>query len=271
MTTDGPRITVVTVCLNAVASIERTLSSVVGQGYPRLEYVIVDGGSTDGTIDIIRRYETRLAAWSSEPDRGISDAFNKGIRRATGEVIGLVSADDYLPEGTLQRVAAAWLAAARPDVLYGNSLVVYPDGSGATTVHPDRDFSAVWRRTPVKHSSTWITRRAYERYGGYGLRWRLAMDYELILRFHLRGARFHYEDAVLGAFQLGGRNDVDYRAAARELRDISIYYGYPRGKAQPLFAQACVRLFVKKRLEARGRGLIRDYRSLSRRFSPAPP
>ena len=104
----APKVTVITPSFNQGGFIERTIRSVLDQGYPNLEYVIVDAGSTDDTIEIIRRYEDRLAWWVSEPDGGQSDAINKGIERTTGEIVSYLNSDDYLLPGALQTVVHAF-------------------------------------------------------------------------------------------------------------------------------------------------------------------
>ena len=91
-----PKISVITITFNSAATLEETILSVTSQDYPDLEYVIIDGGSTDGTLDIIRKYQDKIQIVVSEPDRGISDAFNKGIARATGEIVGIINSDDIL-------------------------------------------------------------------------------------------------------------------------------------------------------------------------------
>ncbi|HOT76744.1 MAG TPA: glycosyltransferase [Candidatus Wallbacteria bacterium] len=90
-----PKVSVITIVYNGAAGIERTIKSVLGQGYKNLEYIIVDGGSIDGTIDIVKKYEDKIARWVSEKDRGISDAMNKGIALATGDIVGMIHADDW--------------------------------------------------------------------------------------------------------------------------------------------------------------------------------
>ena len=91
-----PVISIVTICFNSAKTIEETIQSVLGQNYPLLDYVIIDGGSTDGTIDIVKRYESELGYFHSEPDEGISDAFNKGIRNSKGDIVCLINSDDIL-------------------------------------------------------------------------------------------------------------------------------------------------------------------------------
>jgi hypothetical protein len=103
-----PSIALVTTVLNSVARTERTIQSVLSQNYPNLEYFIVDGGSTDGALDIIRKYRSQISGWLSEPDRGMYDAINKGFARTTGDVMGWISATDVLQPGALHTVAAVF-------------------------------------------------------------------------------------------------------------------------------------------------------------------
>lgn len=117
-------ITLVTPSFNQAAFLSRTIESVLGQNYPHLEYMIIDGGSTDGSVDIIRQYAGRLAYWTSEPDRGQAHAVNKGLQRGTGEIVGWLNSDDTLAPGALHAIAEAY--ARRPDVdlVYGHTCVI---------------------------------------------------------------------------------------------------------------------------------------------------
>ena len=100
-----PKISIITVCYNSEKYLEETIQSVLRQNYQNVEYIIIDGGSTDNTVSIIDKYRQYITYFVSEPDNGISDAFNKGIRVATGDVIGIINSDDLLEEGALERVA----------------------------------------------------------------------------------------------------------------------------------------------------------------------
>ena len=117
------KISVVTVCYNAADTIEKTMLSVLNQTYHDIEYIIIDGGSTDGTVEIIRKYADRIAYWVSEPDKGIYDAMNKGIKVATGEYIYFLGADDLLCENVFFYIAP--LLTRTHTIYYGNVFITY--------------------------------------------------------------------------------------------------------------------------------------------------
>ena len=126
--TNTPLITVVTVVYNGVEFLEKTILNVLGQDYPNIDYIIIDGGSTDGTLDIIRKYEDKISKWISEPDQGIYDAMNKGIKLATGEWINFMNAGDYFYEKeTLYKVFGGSERYDGVDILYGNTEYDYLD------------------------------------------------------------------------------------------------------------------------------------------------
>lgn len=119
-----PRITIVTPSYQQAAFLERTIGSVLDQQYPNLEFMVFDGGSTDGSVDIIQRYADRLAYWCSEPDQGQAAAINKGLRRATGEIVGWLNSDDTLAPGALHFIAAEYNRRPEVDLLYGHTCLI---------------------------------------------------------------------------------------------------------------------------------------------------
>ena len=197
-----PLISIVTICYNSAATLEETIQSVLGQDYPAIDYVIVDGGSTDGTIDIVRKYEDRLGTFISEPDRGISDAFNKGIAAAKGRIIGMINSDDHLVPGALRHMAEAF--DGETDVYRGNVLIINPETNFRGRETPSMRFPLAPFTIRCAHQGTFITPEAYAKYGGYDLKFKYMMDYDLLTRFYQRGARFKRVDADIAEFRLGG-------------------------------------------------------------------
>lgn len=219
------KISIVTPAFNAAATIERTIESVLAQGDVATEYWIIDGGSTDGTLDIVRRYEGRLAGWISEKDRGISDAFNKGIARTTGDLVGIINADDWYEPGALAAVHqahAARIAVGKPAaILHGDMNIC---SSSSVRRNRPRVWGgaqgiglAVYFDMPVNHPTCFVPRSLYERIGGYGLDFKIAMDVDFIIRAWQAGAEFEYLDRVLANFQVGGVSTQHTRKALDEV------------------------------------------------------
>ncbi len=173
--THGPSVTVITVVRNARAQLERTLRSVAGQSYPRLEYVVIDGGSTDGTPDVIRKYGRHIDHRVSEPDRGISDAFNKGIRASSNTYLLLLNAGDTFLHNHALRDAAEELT--WPIVAFE---AVNAAGRGIGRAHYRPRSPRTLARLP--HQATFVRRDVYARYGGYSLDFSVRMDYEFFAR-----------------------------------------------------------------------------------------
>ncbi len=186
---EWPRISVITPSFNQAVYLERTIRSVLDQGYPDLEYLIIDGGSTDGSREIIRKYEKHIAWWESQPDRGQSDALNKGFARASGEVIGWINSDDMYCEGILERVGRWFASHPESDVVGAGLLVIDAD---------DRVIDALWATPPQPaytfhigldlHQQALFWRRSLmEKVGLIDPGMRFSMDYDFILRLLVHG------------------------------------------------------------------------------------
>lgn len=220
-----PRISIVTACLNAAEYLAETMDSVLGQGYPNLEYVVVDGGSTDGSVDIIKRHASHLAYWVSEPDQGHAYALNKGFSRTTGEIMGWLNADDVLHRGSLRLLAQVFTRF--PDVQWLTGQESHLDEQGAVVaVHPPRAWSRMaflsgdyrW----IQQESTYWRRGLWERAGGHlSEEYRLACDFELWMRF-FRHARLQSTSGLIGGFRFHARQRTNrqiqsYEAEAQRL------------------------------------------------------
>lgn len=223
------KISIITISYNSEKTIERTLVSVLGQDYPELEYIIVDGKSTDRTMEIVNRYKDRIQQIHSEQDRGISDAFNKGIRYATGEIIGFVNSDDILRKGALKAVDAHM--DKEVDVLYGN-IVRRDEESGWEYVEIPKaaklgEASLRYDMT-ILHPATFIRASAYKLYGDYLEQYKCTMDRELLLRMYMGGARFKYINETLSEFSAGGVSTKNAVRTIKELQEVSLLYGENR-------------------------------------------
>ncbi len=241
-----PRITVVTICRNVLPALKRTVESVLAQDYPGLEYWIVDGASSDGTPEYLATLEARGVRWVSEPDRGISDAMNKGWRLASGEWVAHLHADDtYLP-GALRAAAAALSPGL--DVLCGTIVkaedtgdVVCPSAPGKLEVE-----------MAIGHPATFVRRALFEQLGGFDADLKNAMDYDFFLRARLAGARFGtLPEPALTRFAAGGQSERSLWKTLKETHDIRrrhLERGWSRSRAflWLLWAKGTVRIGLQR-------------------------
>jgi glycosyltransferase involved in cell wall biosynthesis len=209
----APVISVVTPSYNQAAFLERTIQSVLGQGYPRLEYIVQDGGSSDGTAEVLKRYIGRLAHAESAPDRGQADAINRGFRHATGEILAYLNSDDLLLPGALAYVARYFAAHPDVDVVYSHRIIIDPDDRevGRWVLPPHDDEFLLWDDYVPQETLFW-RRRLWDRAGGrLDETFQFALDWDLLLRFRAAGARFVRLPRFLGAFRVHPRQKTSAR------------------------------------------------------------
>jgi len=183
-----PRISIVTPSYNQGQFIEETIRSVLLQGYPNLEYFVIDGGSTDGTLEIIHKYEPWLTYWVSEPDEGQSDAINRGFARATGEILAWLNSDDtYLP-GALHQAAETMAAYPSAAVVYGQSRFCDEQGRYVGTIGEPMEFrSLLVGHNMIPQPSAFVRRNAADRVGPLRVDLNYAMDLDYWLHLGLAG------------------------------------------------------------------------------------
>ena len=177
----NPLVSIITVVFNGAKTLEQTIQSVLGQSYQNIEYIIVDGGSTDGTLEIIRKYEDRIARWVSEPDDGLYDAMNKGIRMASGELIGIINSDDWYEPNAVQLIVDAYCEHPDKRIFHGDRHDILPDGTQhVRRFHPSR-MKFLYYGTTYNHPSMFVHQNIYKE-GNYNRILRALSDYEFILK-----------------------------------------------------------------------------------------
>ena len=211
-------VSVVTPSYNQAAYLEQTLRSVLDQGYPELEYLVVDGGSTDGSLDIIRRYAGRLAWWTSEPDRGQAEAINKGMQRARGEIVAWLNSDDlYLP-GAVAGAVKAFAARPQAVMVYGNTRAI--DAAGRTlNVLRYRQWGLddLLCYQIIGQPAVFMRRTAFEAAGGLDPSYHFMLDHQLWIKIALQGEMVHVEQEwAAGRYHAQAKNRAQAVGFARE-------------------------------------------------------
>jgi len=184
--TKSPKISIITVCYNSEAYIESAINSVFNQTYKNIEYIIIDGKSTDSTLKIISKYDNKIAIVISEDDNGLYDAMNKGIALATGDIIGLINSDDIFHNNLVLENIALEFSASTIDAIYGDILYV--------SAQDTNKIIRYWKSRPFKkgafqngwhppHPTLYLKRSVYKRFGVFNLSYKIASDFELMLRF----------------------------------------------------------------------------------------
>ncbi len=221
------RVSIITVVYNGEKYIDDCLSSVMMQDYENIEYIVIDGGSTDKTLAIVDRYKDRIAHLVSEKDKGMYDALNKGIALASGSVVGILNADDMLADSRVISKMVSCLSASGADGAYGNLNYVHPE---------TRKLIRKWRSKPFAkrdiqlgwmpaHPTLYLKRELFERYGGYSLDFGTAADYELMLRFLYRhGVKAVFLDELMVNMRAGGMSNASmghrYHALVNDYRAL---------------------------------------------------
>ena len=216
------KISIITVCYNSAKTIEKTFQSVKSQIYKNIEYIVVDGGSKDGTLDIVNKYKELVSKLVSEPDNGLYDAMNKGVIMATGDVVGVLNSDDiFTDEFVLENVAKFHLK-NNVDASIGN--IIQFNESGKTV----RKYSSKnWNPEKLKigfmpaHPSIFFKRDLFQKYGSYQLDFTIGADYELITRFFLKHSiSWKFSDITTTSMLIGGVSSSglkSYKIVSKEI------------------------------------------------------
>ncbi|AXH98438.1 glycosyltransferase [Sporosarcina sp. PTS2304] len=202
----GPKITIITACYNSEDTIEQTIQSVLSQTYENIEYIIVDGASTDGTMDIVEKYRDRIDVVVSEKDRGVYDAFNKGVELATGEYIIFLNSDDYFYKTDVMEKCSDFIVSHEyPIGIYGDIFILNEETGFVDRYSREISIDEMKKGFMPPHPATLLKRNVIKEYGGFDLQYRIAADFDLISKLFLNYEEdiLHIE-RVLTNFRLGG-------------------------------------------------------------------
>ena len=231
------KISIVTVVYNNVATIKSAITSVLAQDYDDIEYIVVDGGSTDGTVDVIRSFGNRIHKFVSEKDKGLYDAMNKGIAMATGDVVGTLNSDDFFYNESVLSDIAKHFTESEHDAVIGDIVFIKSDD-------PDKVLrkysSAKWRPSRFAwgympaHPSFFAKRTLFDKFGPYKTDYKIASDYELLIRFlFVNRIRWKYMSLITTKMRPGGASTqglksilILNREIARACRENGIYTNY---------------------------------------------
>lgn len=225
MNNDEILFSIITVCYNSESTIRRTIESVVKQTYSYREYIIVDGASSDKTLDIIREYRKKYSwiKYISEPDQGIYDAMNKGIALTEGEFVGIINADDWYEIDALMTVND-YICKSQEDVdIVCGRINIWRDEK-TKSVSTIRSTNMLWEGMVFSHPAIFVRRELYMKYGGYDKNFKIAADYKFFFERYLDGERFCVIDKVIADFCYGGISTTENYLTACETNSVVLSY-----------------------------------------------
>lgn len=244
------KISIITVCYNSDKTLETTIKSVIDQTYTDIEYIVVDGGSKDGTLDLIKKYEKNISKWVSESDKGLYDAMNKGVSMATGEVVGLINSDDlFCDNRAIEKVMNVFTNNSTLDSVYADLFYVSQNNTNNIVrkwmTGEQKKFNIGWHPA---HPTFYIKKDIYKKYGDFDLSYKLAADFEIMLRFL---EKYHisteYLKEPLVKMRLGGETNKSFKniinqnsecIRAFKKNEISVnIFLYPLLRIAPKFIQ----------------------------------
>jgi glycosyltransferase involved in cell wall biosynthesis len=222
MTTSETKVSIITIVLNKASSLEKTIQSVAGQDYPHIEYIIVDGGSEDGAVDIIKKYKEHITFWLSEPDNGPFDAMNKGLAKATGEWVMFMNAGDTFAGPTvLSEIFSK--DASDADVIYGDWITDYKSFSLLRKAGSPADL----RKGMVFSHQAIAVRTVLARQCGFNSAYRIGADYDMVYNLYASGKRFRYFPAPVALVETMGISHRNMVKSAKEHYTILCRYKNP--------------------------------------------
>lgn len=215
------KVSIITVVYNGVNTIEQTIRSVLGQTYANIEYIVIDGASTDGTQQIIEKYSDDISYYISEKDEGLYHAMNKGLKKITGEIVGIINSDDWYCVNAVEDAVECFMQ-NDVDLVYGKVVTVLENGN--ERVGLKLPLESMWYQLSTPHPSVFVKKNIYDRLGLFNIKYKLAADYELLLRFYSNNVKFYFIDKIIAYFREGGLSTTKRMDSYEEAYRISMSY-----------------------------------------------
>ena len=233
----NPLVSVISVALNNRKGLEATMESVFNQKYSNIEYIIIDGGSTDGSLELIQQFDERLDYWSSGPDEGIYDAMNRGIEKAGGEwTIFMNAGDVFYSHDTVRNVVRKIDPGS--DLVYGSFLYVQPEYGNLTTLKKPGKLAELWLGMVFSHQALFVRTSILKR-KCFDCRYRYSADYAMVFGLEKQGYKFQKVDDIIAKVSAGGESDVNRLERRREQICIARKYGSNFSREGYFFCVVC--------------------------------
>lgn len=240
------KVSIITICYNRSKTISECIESVLSQDYPNIEYIVIDGNSTDGTQEIIESYSSKISKYISEPDKGMYDAINKGLQLATGEIIGLMHSDDvFYDEKVVSKIVEAFNN-NKTDAIYGNGIYVTNDADQKIVrnrIGGEYDYKKLNRGWLPLHPTVYLKKAIIEKYGNYNLNFKIGSDTEFLLRYLYKyKINILYLNFYIVKMRMGGLSTNYRRAFEVLLEDYKIYKFHHLSPAKAVFQKKLLAL-----------------------------
>jgi len=255
----NPLISIITIVYNGEKYLEETIQSVINQTYDNIEYIIIDGGSTDETIDIIKKYEDKIDYWVSERDGGIYDAMNKGIKIASGSWVNFMNAGDKFIDKSIIKKISSSLGNQEVTIFFGDTIDDY--GEFKKVHKANTNLQKLWKGMLFSHQSTFFSLK-YHKENLYNTTYKLASDFDMIYHAYIKGEKFHYLNMSIAMIEIGGvsylqREKVflEYGSIVCRKKDV-----FKRGFFNFALFKLKIKMLVKKILPNRLINMIIKYK-----------